>query len=572
MKLRTSLCNPTALKKDITRFAPVWVLYTVGLFMILTVVLMEETEYYRASNLADTLSLMASINLCYGLLNAQLLFGDLFSARHCNALHASPLRRECWFVTHLIAGLLFALVPNTLMTLVALPMLGAGRIVAAWWLLAVMMQYLFFFGVAVFAALCVGNRFAMLLIYGIVNFFSLIVYWFYYSIYEPLLHGIFMEATPFTLFCPVWTMTEQYNMILVEKLPSETYWTATIRSISLGEGWGYLGICAAVGAVLLGIALLFYRRRKLESAGDFMAVRALEPVFLVLYTMCMAAFFQMFTELFGGDENIFLALGLIIGFFTGRMLLMRTTRVFQPRAFLGFAILAVVFVATMVVTWLDPIGVTRYIPELSEIKSIKMSSYYTPSNTDAPVLTEEADIETVLQIHQMVLDGQIHNSQLVEDNDYYEHLSLYYVLDNGLTVSRKYDVSVYSPAGQAAEEFYTRPEYVLGSDDVDALMDRLTYVYYNDDQKDIHGQVNHLDPEMDVMVRGLLEAIIADCEEGTMAQSYGYHDGEGQEGWLEFSFRYDDDTHSYCQVTVFECNRHTIAYMQAHDFTVGQYG
>ena len=571
MKLRTSLCNPTALKKDITRFAPVWVLYTVSLFMILTVVLLEQSEYYRSSNLADTLSIMASINLCYGLLNGQLLFGDLFSARHCNALHAMPLRRECWFVTHLIAGLLFALVPNALMAAVTLPMLGAGRIVAAWWLLAVMGQYLFFFGVAVFAALCVGNRFAMLLVYGIINFFSLIVYWFYYAIYEPLLYGIYMDEAPFTLFCPVWTMTEQYNMIVVEKLPSETYWDAAVKSVSLGEGWGYLAICAAIGAVLLGVALLLYRRRKLESAGDFMAVRALEPVFLVLYTLCMAAFFQMFTELFGGDANVFLAMGLVIGFFTGRMLLMRTTRVFQPRAFLWFAVLAVVFVASMVLTWLDPVGVTRYIPDPSRIQSVKMSNYYRPSYDSAQTVTAEEDIETVVKLHQMVLDGQIH-SQLEEDMDYHEYLSLHYVLDNGVTVSRRYDMAVSSPVGQLAKEFYTRPEFVLGSSDVDFLMERMTYAYYSDQRTEVNGQINYMDPEMNAQLRGLLEAIIADCEEGTMAQGYGYHLDEEQVGWLEFSFEYDDWNRSYFQVTVYQCNRHTAAYMQEHDFVVGQYG
>ena len=35
MKLRTSFCNPTALKKDITRFAPSWALYSVMLILTL---------------------------------------------------------------------------------------------------------------------------------------------------------------------------------------------------------------------------------------------------------------------------------------------------------------------------------------------------------------------------------------------------------------------------------------------------------------------------------------------------------------------------------------------------------
>ena len=573
MKLRTSLCNPTALRKDITRFAPVWVLYTVGLFMMLTVVMLDGSEFYQTSGMVGSLSFMGSVNLCYGLLNAQLLFGDLFSARHCNALHAMPLRRECWFVTHVISGLLFAFVPNLLMSVIAMTLLGAGRVVAAWWLLAAMLQYLFFFGLAVCSALCVGNRFAMVLVYAIVNFFSLLVYWFYYAIYEPLLYGVFMEPNAFTRFCPVWVMIENYELVNVIPNDGGDYWNRTVHSVVMGEGWGYLAICAALGVALLGIALMLYRRRQLESAGDFMAVRALEPVFLVLYTLSMAAGFQVFTELFGGNEYIFLGLGLIVGFFTGRMLLMRTTRVFQVKGFLWFAVLTVAFAGTMVLTWLDPIGFTRRIPTADQIQSVQMSDYYTPSNSNAPVLTEAGDIETVRQIHQLVLDGQIEELDgKPEEEIYYENLSIHYVLNNGTTVSRKYSVATGSPAGQRAEEFYTRPEYVLGSDDVDFLMENMTYAYYSDQRKEINGQINHLDPEMNAMLRDLMEAIIADCREGTMAQSYGYHVDEEQLGWIEFGFDNESSLISFCQITVYECNRHTVAYLEENEIVVGRYG
>ena len=37
MKSRTSFFNPTVFKKDLTRFAPTWALYTVGLFMMMAV-------------------------------------------------------------------------------------------------------------------------------------------------------------------------------------------------------------------------------------------------------------------------------------------------------------------------------------------------------------------------------------------------------------------------------------------------------------------------------------------------------------------------------------------------------
>lgn len=575
MKLRTSLFNPAAFKKDVTRFAPAWVLYTVGLFMVLTVVMIDYgEEYYKASNLAQSLGFMAFVNLCYGLLNGQLLFGDLFNARHCNALHAMPLRRECWFVTHTVSGLLFAFVPNLLMSLIALPMLGAGWSVALWWLLAVTLQYLFFFGLAVLSALCVGNRFAMLLVYGIINFFSLIVYWFYYTIYEPLLYGVYISEEPFLLWCPVWGMIQSGEDLVevarrtVEDSVRTRYF---VESVAPGESWWYLIVCAVLGVVLLGTALLLYRRRKLESAGDFMAVRALEPVFLVLYTLSMAAFFQVFAELFGADENIFLALGLVIGFFTGRMLLMRTTRVFQPKGFMWFGILAVAFIASMVLTWLDPLGVTRYIPDLDDVAQAQISTSYNPAYGDEPYLTDDADIETLRQLHQLVLDGQIGGTS-EKDEDYYNNLSLHYVLRSGVTITRKYQVACSSPVGQLAQTLYTRPDFVLGTDDVDAFMESLSYVYYDNHQTSVSGET-YLYGENAAYIRGLVEAILADCREGTMAQNHGYHGGEEQIGWIQFEMDPKDGMYGYTSINIYESNRHTIAYLEENPFpTAEAYG
>ncbi|MBQ8237380.1 MAG: hypothetical protein IJZ39_04465 [Oscillospiraceae bacterium] len=582
MKSRTSLFNPAAFRKDVTRFAPAWVLYTVGLFMILTVVMVDtDHEYYRADQMAQSISFMAFINLCYGLLNGQLLFGDLFNARHCNALHAMPLRRECWFVTHTVSGLLFALVPNTLMMLVALPMLGAGWSVALWWYLAVMLQYLFFFGLAVCAALCVGNRFAMVLIYGIVNTFSLIVYWFYYTIYEPLLYGVCATEGPFLLWCPVWSMIQSgQDLVLVTRRTVEhvTHNEYLVQSVAPGISWWYLIVCAVLGVALLGTALLLYRRRKLESAGDFMAVRALEPVFLVLYTMCMAAGFQVFAELFSVNEYIFLALGLVIGFFTGRMLLMRTTKVFQPKGFLWFGVLAAAFILTLVLTALDPIGITRYVPDADDIKAVRLTDSYDPRSGDEPLLTEEGDLELVRQIHQLVLDGQIHSTR-TDGSDYYSNLCLYYVLDNGVTVARKYEAAASSPAGQLAQQFYTRADFILGTDNVQEFAEKIEHVYYDGykaDGESTYGQIymNYTNREY---IEGLVEAILADCAEGNMAQNGHYHDGETT-AWLEFALREpmsgylgDAETgewYNYIHITIYADSRHTVAYLKAHPFPV----
>ena len=161
MKLRTSFFNPTVFKKDLTRFAPTWVLYTIALFMMMAICLDAPYDYRKAQSIADTISFMAAVNLCYGLLNAQLLFGDLFNSRHVNALHAMPLRRETVFLTNAVSGLLFSLGPTAVMALLSMPLLAGTIVHNAWqigllWFVGVNLEFLCFFGIVFYAPFTVS--------------------------------------------------------------------------------------------------------------------------------------------------------------------------------------------------------------------------------------------------------------------------------------------------------------------------------------------------------------------------------------------------------------------------------
>ena len=549
MKLRTSFFNPTVFKKDLTRFAPTWVLYTVGLFMMMAVCMDAPYTYRQAESLASTLGVMAVINLGYGLLNSQLLFGDLFSARHCNALHAMPLRRECWFVTHTVSGLLFSFGPNLVMSLVAALMLKGGWPAAALWLVAATGQYIFFFGLASLAALCVGNRFAMVLVYSIINFLSLIIYWFYNSIYEPLLYGVVCDYEKFTLFCPVWRMGNTgYELVEVTHEKS----SLSFRDFAFGEGWGYLAICVAIGIGLLGLALVLYRRRKLESAGDFMAVRPLEPVFLGLYTLSMAAFFQMFADLFSQSEYVYLGLGIIIGFFTGLMLIRRTIRVFRPRAILACVLSGAVFAGSMVLTAVDPLGVTRYVPRAEQVEAVYFSDYYKEPQyvfQDSPGFDDPEELEHAVLLHQAVLEQK-------DDlpTSPYSGICITYRMKNGAVIQRSYPrVSADSEAGEIASYFFSNTAFILGAEPEQVLAD-LGYVCYYDHE---NAHYADLPPQL---ARDLLQAIIADCDAGRMAQHSGYRDTVSTTiGSVDFQYMDENGNWIYRNIAVYTDSYHTIA-------------
>ena len=118
MRSKTSFFNKTVFKKNLTRFAPVWVVYALGLCVFFIMQYSSETSYSEYNKLLgfvnrfsrDMVAVSMTWNLAYALLVAQLLFGDVYNSRMCNALHAMPLRRECWFVTNAVSGLVYSLV------------------------------------------------------------------------------------------------------------------------------------------------------------------------------------------------------------------------------------------------------------------------------------------------------------------------------------------------------------------------------------------------------------------------------------------------------------------------------
>ena len=528
MKSKTSSFNKTVFKKDLTRFAPAWGAYFIVLLLVLISMSENGRPYYRVQDVQTAINVTVWANLIYGGVVAQLLFGDLFTARHCNALHALPLRRECWFGSHVAAGLTFSFLPNLLVMLIALPVLnlGVGWSAVLWWLLGAELQYVFFFGTAVLCVMLSGNRFGQLALYAMISFAGLAAAWLTISIYQPLLHGIKFDEKAFHPFCPLAKISQLSDLLVIDY---EEVWDDAgsflyneLLGIAPGEGWGYMAVCAGVGVLALLLALVLYRRRRLECAGDFVAFSKLEPMVLVLVTVFAGGVFHVFGDAFGMNMKYVLVFcGMAVGYFACRMMLERTTRVFRKKTFLGCGVIMVVFALTMGITYLDPMGITRYVPEASEVESVTVSQSYTlRHHNEFPfTVTEEADIAAILGVHEDCID---HSASVMpddtEENYSLLNLRIEYKMKDGQTLNRFYDVHPRSEAGQVLKDYFTTPECVLGfpPEQVGQMVKRIRSFYMQG-----HGgqEINLHDLDME----GLLQAIIADCEAGNMAQFGSYH-------------------------------------------------
>ncbi len=587
MKLGTSYFNSTVFRKNMTRFAPAWGLYTLCMLMGLMLILDYDIGW-MPRHMAECIQIMSVITPCYALLTVQLLFGDLYSARMCNALHAMPIRREGWFITNVASGIVFHIIPTVVMATIATVLMALGSYSGGWvtgplWLLCVNLQYICFFGIGVFSAFCVGSRFAMAVVYGILNFGSLIAGWLANTLYEPMLYGVRLPSEPFYWFSPVGYLVS--NPVADVELQAKYIESSrgTGQQILSGEltllaGWDYLWLCAGVGIVLAVLGLALYRQRRLECAGDFMAVKNLEPVFLVVYTLCVGAVLQfVMDDMFGtGEGMVFLFIGLAVGYFTGQMLLQRTVRVFRLREFIKCGGIILVMGATLVLSALDVFGIVKWVPEMSRVEEVVLmegtSSYHECEIT----LTEPEDVEKVIAMHREALERVYRvgvgptvevielvetmpnpagtGEETVEEVSFAVPVTIEYRLTDGRTVTRYYSILSKDKGMEDLRDYFSRIECVFG---VDTNLEGLKGLYENGHLSTYYGDRDEEYTFTDENLEKLLEAMVLDCEAGTMIRDWDFHRSDTHIGYLCL---YDGE--EQLQMDLFASNVHVLQWLR----------
>ncbi len=507
MKSKTSFFNLTVFKKDITRFFPVWGVYSI----ILALYYMVEIPYYwaygsRSLRIINDLQLiMGGVNVLYACLCAMMLFGDLYKSRLCNALHAMPVRREGWFFTHVTAGLLFCIVPNTLLAI------GLAPVLENYWYLSFLMlgisvmQYVAFFGMAVFAVMCAGNKVGMGAIYGALHGWPLLLYGIISEYFHPITYGLRADEDLFLKLSPFGHLFE------MEYVDIDTYYDIEARSFLkdiVGENILIVAVFAMFGLLLMGAALLLYRRRKLETAGDFIAIRPVAVVFQVLLCMVTALLCKGISE-----DYVIGFIGIALGFFAGKMLLQKKANVFQKRSFAICGIILVSSVALLLTARWDPLRLTWKVPKAEQVKSVQVWKY---SSYGYPIMDaqEQEDIELVLQIHQKLVEER-------PETYLYNPVIIEYTLQNGSKLKRYYPVMVEDLDQEALQTYFSQWERVFRTDDWEGFCNHITslqvvgYKYGRDihmsEAEDLAYGTHPLDAENRTKALELLEVMKREC-------------------------------------------------------------
>lgn len=565
MKSRISFFDKTVIRKDITRFMPLWLVYFVCGTLVMLMLTIETRPETLAQGLDICIGLFSCINMVYALLAAQLLFGDLYNSRLCNALHAMPLRRENWFLTHFTAGILFSLLPNLVLTVVFAFFLQQLWYTAFLWLGATMLSYLFFFGLATLTVMATGNRFAALTVYALLNFVSLEVYWVIYELIVPTLYGVRLPVDGFAAFSPVvWLLsvdTPLYSLTWMDAsdvpavIPPGYHRGDAYKLAGFGDQWGYLFLIAAVGLACAVGALLLYRRRKLECAGDFAAIRPVKWIVTIFGSIGCGMVFRVFAfwqEMLG---MVLLFVGMAVAFFLLQMLLQRKVKVFEKKNWIRLAALLLAFALFLILGAADVLGVERRIPKAANVEKVLVSEGYmydadlrAPENSGHSYILMEkpADIEVVRSAHEKMLQRQGYPQES-------RNITLCYYLKSGARVTRTYQVAANSEAYTMLKGSF-RGQYLFGTSDVQKVVDGLLSMdwTYGDIERETASQI--------------VKALWVDAENGRMGQNWDDHQGDAYSLWLNWK---DEDGYHYKHLNIWSDAENTWPLLQqlAEEYT-----
>lgn len=378
----------------------------------------------------------------FGMLAAVCVFRYLHQARSAYMLHAFPLTRGTLFRTSLLSGFLLGYAPIFCATGVytlALSLRSSSALFPPLLrgCLAALLQFIFFYGLAVLCMQLSGRTVTSVLLYGLLNVLFALLAALVGGIFKPMLRGVvaFSDALDRISF-----LSPVVKLFLLNRQQATLYYP--------------LALCA-VGFCLLALSWLLYRRRRLECCGETVAYRFLRPIYAVLITIAGIALFGGIGELFFTNSNaktlatavLLLCLGgAAVGFLGGMMLLDRTMHIFRRRTWLILAALVIALACGMTAAEACCRRVTYFLPVSAEalsyveIAPIDRARTNCVSGKDAPQafkLTRAEDIDEVLSLHGRILN--VLDKTLTDDIFYGDcGISITYHEKNGKVVRHEY--------------------------------------------------------------------------------------------------------------------------------------
>ncbi len=308
------------------------------------------------------------------------LFSYLYKARTAYSVHALPFKREQIFLSHYIAGLIMLVVPfGVSYGILACIIKGCGAELGIELLIEfiiTLIEILLFYHLACCIIMLTANGIMATFLYVVANviyqgvamvFFTMASFCIYgYQGEEILYTGtVGRYLTPVVFFLGETSLEEVLNYFFFQRY----YYSRMEDTLSKRpEDWQLwygpeleqtLWYLIAI-VLLLGLALILYKKRPMEHVGNMMAFSWGKPVFRVLFTLCGGILFALigygtylnwdwYGVSYGEVFRVFLVLigiGSIICYLISNMILSKTFFIWKKTSYWRMALLTVAMMGT----------------------------------------------------------------------------------------------------------------------------------------------------------------------------------------------------------------------------------
>ena len=479
MNSRTSFFNKTIFFKNIVRFWPVWVCYTAIMFFTTiwqALSILFDKEMYDSVSRAESIRRYLTLNLnipmimFVSVLSALLVFSYLFRERSANMMHAFPVNKKTLYVTSFISGLLFLLLPQTVIFLIGIPVSISGGC-GVYLLLSVYLYTMafsfIFYTIAVLCCVMSGHVVGAIFYYFAFNAVYMVVKFIVAMLAEAFCYGvvnafneIFYRSTYSDVLSPVYflysrctqTMNIDLNISSVSSGSGNAvnFYTSDAVSSAFPNG----GVLAVYSVAFVAIAVLgffMYKKRHIETAGNMCAFSWMKPFTRWATAFCTGGFAACFAcliidEMAVTNRAVNSFANYIIWFVViasavlviMQMFIKRSFKVFKKKFLIEWLCGMVLIILIFVIGRATGFGVSSFVPKASDVSKAFVVGDYTIEVDD------ESGIEDVIAIHENILKNRSENQRFVENYDYktdvYYYLKIAYALKNGKTVCREYEI------------------------------------------------------------------------------------------------------------------------------------
>ena len=528
MRSKTSYFNGAVYRKHLSRLWPLAVIFTLILFLGIFMPVFHEVTGFGYSNgpsaakayaefqgermylSDDILSYITNgwpiLMMVYGTALAFFLFSYLMNARQAIGLHATPIRRETHFISTMAAGLTCIVVPTLFIgLLISIATAVSGLFVPeiVTWVVVTILEGLFFLCLGALCMQATGIGFFGGILALIMNFLFPGIELVVSIMTSSFVYGYDGQISDVTL-----PLSPCMYMASGRGLFENGYQTAD-RFI----GWGYIAAMTAAGLLLAALALLLYRRRPLESAGDAIAHGFLKPVFKYVFSAgCAVVLGYIFYNLLFPGFNVTgwpyltacLMAGGAIGLVAAEMMLRKSLKVFR-HARRGIAIICAAILCFCLVLGFDVFGLARRMPNLDKVEMIQLSAgqngYLQIADRQAMAAVQQANL-------QAVEEGPS------GEDLWWLYFRVQYVMKDGSFITRRYylpeDAAQLRDPQSAASQItaiLNNPDLILANMGDLSLVNSIQLDNYGGSEV-VSGQDMHK----------LLEAIVADIRAGTLGR------------------------------------------------------